>query len=474
MAGASLQERLKRLRLERGAPPVQPPEPAQLPATEAETEDASGAERLRDLERAVVGETGDGLSLKQRLERLVAAAAARERRPRATPRPLEEMVAGRTVTNEHGEFFLAEQAYPLDQPHGDMPLVRLRSQAGAAVSILAGEPGFEAFDLSRAVYLDTETTGLAGGTGTAAFLIGVGFVRDEEFVVRQYFMRDFHEEPAVLHDLARELEGFSGIVTFNGKMFDLPLLESRFRLNRTRFPLASVAHFDLLFPARRLWKARLESCRLVHLEAQLLRVRRQEDVPGEQIPQIYFDYIRGGDALLLGRVFHHNRIDIVSLAALSALACEWVEGGLAEDPRDVLSLARVLERADEHERSLAEYRRALDASAGGDAVLVRRASLGRLAARAKAAGDLDAAVRYWEHAAEEGELAAFRELAVLHEHYRRDVRRALAAVEAGLARLARAFDAPLRLRHDLEHRRDRLERRLAARPEGETSSPDYS
>ena len=142
-------------------------------------------------------------------------------------------------------------------------------------------------------------------------------------------------------------------------MFDLPLLEARYRLNRERFPLLRAPHFDLLHPARRLWKARLESCRLQALEAQLIGLRAQADIPGEHIPQVYFDWVRRRDARALVKVFRHNRDDIVSLAALSILACQWVEDGRAEDPRDVLSLARVLERARLYERSDAQYRRAL-------------------------------------------------------------------------------------------------------------------
>jgi uncharacterized protein YprB with RNaseH-like and TPR domain len=459
MAEAPLSERLARLRRTDQASPVT------TDLQEATGNAPAAPEGLAHLERSLLGDSNDGLTLKARLERLVQATAARDRLRRPLGRPLEELVPGRTIENERGEFFQVEVDFPLEQPHGDVPLSRLKVQTPATLAILAGEPGFEAFDLSRCLFLDTETTGLAGGAGTAAFLIGVGFVDGERFVVRQYFMRDYHEESALFLALAQDLAGFAQIVTFNGKMYDLPLLESRFRLNRAPFPLAEAVHLDLLYPARRLWKARLESCRLVHLEAELLRVQRREDIPGEQIPQVYFDYIRSGDACLLSRVFHHNRLDIVSLAALAALACQWVEEGRAEDPRDVLSLARVLERAEQPERSEAEYRRALeaaDATAAGD---VRRASLRRLAARAKQAGHLDAALEYWERAAAEGDVAAHRELAVLHEHYRRDLRAALASVERGLTQLASLrLSAPRHLEHDLQHRRERLLRRLAGKP----------
>src|SRR5204862_186621 len=137
----------------------------------------------------------------------------------------------------------------------------------------------------------------------------------------------------------------SGIVTFTGRPLDVPLLESRYRLRRERFPLECAVHLDLLHPARRLWTMRLESCRLQSLEVALLGLRRHGDVPGEEIPQIWFDYLRRRDGRALVKVLEHNRLDVVSLAALSGLACRWVEDGWAEDPRDVYSLARVLERA---------------------------------------------------------------------------------------------------------------------------------
>jgi hypothetical protein len=137
-----------------------------------------------------------------------------------------------------------------------------------------------------------------------------------------------------------------------------------------------------------------------------------------------------------------------------------VEQGTAEDPRDVLSLARVLERAQDHERSEATYQRALDAAAPGVDDDVRRASLARLAARAKRAGDVGTALAFWEQAVAAGELAAYRELAVLQEHHCRDLVSALAVVEQGLARLAGACGAPAHLARDLHHRRERLRHRL--------------
>ncbi len=405
------------------------------------------------------------LSLKARLERLVAAATVKERERRRVPAPvpLEELVGGMRAENERGEFFRIDTSFHLELRHGDVPLSRMHAIAPPTVGVLTGEPGLDGFDLRQAVFLDTETTGLAGGAGTAAFLIGLGWVEGERFCVSQFFMRDYHEEAALLHGVAAELSRFERVVTFNGKMFDLPLLDSRFRLNRGRFPLAGAAHLDLLHPARRLWKRRLESCRLQSLETALLGLRRHGDIPGEEIPQVYFDWVRRRDARLLARVFEHNRQDIVSLAALAVLACRWVEEGLAEDPRDVFSLARVLERARLFERSEAQYRRALEIGAGS----LRGPALLRLAWRAKRAGKIPRALELWRQAGEAGEPLGWRELAMHHEHRSRDLAAALGAVERGLALVDGLRQRDLRSFHlaeGFERRRQRLRRKASRSP----------
>src|SRR5262249_38287361 len=160
----------------------------------------------------------------------------------------------RRIENARGEFFVVEDDVHLETRHGAVPLTRLRALDPDAVAILTGQPALGAFDLRRAVFLDTETTGLAGGAGTAAFLVGVGWGEGARCRFRQYFMRDYHEEGALLRGLAEALGGVERIVTFNGGLFDVPLLEPRYRLNRERFPFAQAPHFDLLHPARRLWK----------------------------------------------------------------------------------------------------------------------------------------------------------------------------------------------------------------------------
>jgi uncharacterized protein YprB with RNaseH-like and TPR domain len=444
MSTSSLHDRLRRLKRAPGRTPA-----------------------LEQLEQELLGEAApgddEGASLKARLEALVAAAAGREsriRRLEPPPVPLEELVDGMRRENESGEFFVVDSSVHLEVRHGDVPLSRLHTVDPETVRVLAAEPELGDFDLREAVFLDTETTGLAGGTGTAAFLIGAGWVDGDRFVVRQYFMRDYHEEAALLQGLAEDLARFSRIVTFNGKAFDVPLLEARFHLSRSRFSLAEAPHLDLLHPARRLWKARLESCRLQSLEVALLGLRRHGDIPGDEIPQVYFDWVRRRDARMLARVFEHNRQDIVSLAALAVLACQWVEEGRAEDPRDVYSLARVLERARLFERSEEEYRRAVALGAGE----LRGPALLRLGLRAKRAGDFERAAELWEEAGGAGEPEGWSELAMHHEHRTRDLDAALRAVDRGMHVVADGRDArSWHLQEGFRHRRERLRRKQARR-----------
>jgi uncharacterized protein YprB with RNaseH-like and TPR domain len=386
--------------------------------------------------------------LRVRLERLVRHATAS---PRGV-QTVEEIVGGTRVRNSRGEFLLVESSLSLDTFHGDVNLSRLRSAEKASLGILSGKE--EQDDLSGAVFLDTETTGLSGGSGTAAFLTGTGAVVDDRFVVRQYFMGDYHEEPALFERLAADLEGFRTLVTFNGKIFDLPLLESRFRLNGRAFPLTDAPHLDLLYPARRLWKARLDSCRLQSLEGPVLGFHRVGDIRGEEIPRIYFDYLRSRDGRGVARILEHNRLDIISLAALTAWACSWVRGGLAEDPRDLFSLARVFERAGLKSRSLEEYERVL----GRDPVHVP--SLLRLGREARRGGDEHGARTHFRKAAEAGDLLALRQLAIIAEHRDRAFAEALALTERGL-RLA-SERGPRRLRLEFERRRRRLLGKVAS------------
>ena len=238
-------------------------------------------------------------------------------RPRRAS-PAATGIDGQEVTNDLGRFVLQEHVFDYRATHGTFPLDHLLSMPAQWIGdVSQGRADPAAVD--RWAYLDTETTGLAGGTGTCAFLVGVGSVEESGFRVRLFFMRDYDEEGAMLHGLARHLARFDVLFTYNGKSFDVPLLETRYRMQRQRNPLAALGHVDLLHPARRLWSARMPNCRLATLEAAILGFARHGDIPGSLIPQRYFDFLRTRHGAPLGPVFHHNVRDILSLACLGSV-----------------------------------------------------------------------------------------------------------------------------------------------------------
>jgi uncharacterized protein YprB with RNaseH-like and TPR domain len=217
--------------------------------------------------------------------------------------------------------------------------------------------------VSKWCFLDTETTGLAGGSGTYAFLIGVGRIAKDGFRVRQFFMRDFAEEASQLSALQEHLKQFEVLITYNGRTFDQPLLETRFRMVRQQPPFSSLPHLDLLFGARRLWKLRFDSCRLVDLETQILGLERQGDLPGELIPYFYFEYLRTQEIFRLVPIFHHNATDILTLACLTAIV-PWAfhPPGEAQFTHgaEMVGLGRWWRQAGNPENALALFRQAVD------------------------------------------------------------------------------------------------------------------
>ena len=229
---------------------------------------------------------------------------------------------GGEIVTPLGAYQLIENRYPLDFVHGPLPLAALLARDPATAARLARDDALAGTGLRSLAFLDTETTGLVGGAGTLVFLVGVGAIEEDEFILRQYFLRDPGEEEAMLTALVQDLAPRTGWVTFNGRAFDLPLLETRLTLNRLRGALGALRarpHLDLLFPARKLYQGRLESCSLGHIEQHVLNILRdQEDVPGALIPQMYQDYLRTRDASEMHRVIYHNAIDILSMVTLAA------------------------------------------------------------------------------------------------------------------------------------------------------------
>jgi hypothetical protein len=278
---------------------------------------------------------------------------------------------------------------------------------------------------------------LAGGTGTCAFLIGIGALQGSQFVIRQFFLRDYPEEKAALASLTEALECFEGVVTFNGKTFDIPLLETRYSLARLKSPFQRLVHFDVLHPARRLWKLRLASCELTNLEKHALGIAREGDVPGSEIPQIYFNYLRSGNGQALQPVFFHNSLDIVTLAALTLELARALseESTVGASSLDLFSLSRILDRARVTDRSSAVCRQAL---AQGLPESVEARALWQLAVQHKQRREHEEAAELWNQLARREEplaLRALEELAIYYEHRRGDAVTALVFTTAALDRL---------------------------------------
>src|SRR3990172_6360487 len=234
-----------------------------------------------------------------------------------------ELVGGREEVTSHGRLLVARREYQLHVRHGELPLRSALEAPPDVLKLLSRQPQPEPAP-RRLLYLDTETTGLAGGTGTYAFLVGAGFFDGDRFVLAQYFMRDLDEDPALISAMAALLADFDGVVTYNGRGFALPLLETRFVLSRRPWP-QHLSHLDLLPPARRLWSSRLPDCRLGTIEVRVLGLERVDDVPGALIPSLYFHYLRSRRAEALQPVFEHNRLGVLSLVTLTG----WVARALA-------------------------------------------------------------------------------------------------------------------------------------------------
>jgi uncharacterized protein len=231
--------------------------------------------------------------------------------------PIEQLVHGQTVSTPLGETFRVEEFFPFDYVCGEVALSEILDLPTCGAHLLSRDERLREMDLRDALFLDTETTGLSGGTGTFAFMIGLGFFRENGFLVQQIFMRDYSEEAASLSVVNELLDSFQFLVTFNGRYYDVPLLENRFILSRMPSKIREMPNFDLLYPSRKIWKGAYENCRLVTLESKLLGIERGEDIPSEWIPYVYFDYLRSGNGQKLYPVFHHNRMDILSMVALA-------------------------------------------------------------------------------------------------------------------------------------------------------------
>ena len=418
----------------------------------------------------------DGLH--DRLSRLAALRPARRREVLVETRTFEDadwlapLLGAEIRSNRYGQHLAARQWHTVGELcEPDPGVLRLLLPAGPRRTPRESKRAVEcATDPSQWLFLDTETTGLAGGTGTYAFLVGLAWWDAGGLLVEQLFMRDHGEEHSLLLEIAQRLRERPVLVTFNGKSFDWPLLETRFRMTRTIEPPSLAAHLDLLHPARQIWRLQLGSVRLSELERRVLGGdalgwSRHDDIDSSRIPEFYFDYLRGGPAAPLAGVFRHNRMDLRGLAALAGRVFRTLSASdtAAETPHTSLELygvSRLLDRRGERGRARILYERALSAGLPAPIDHSARHELARLARRER---DFTRAAGLWNELAQ-GATPSFEACEQLAIHYERrasDPAEAVRVARNALAKLRRAERLGL-----LESRRyvywmKRFEQRLA-------------
>ncbi len=371
---------------------------------------------------------------------------------------LEQILGGCPKTNQHGEHFSSHCWF--GEPARYTPDLK-------ALHLLLPDAPEDVADPGQWLFLDTETTGLAGGSGTYAFLVGIAWWEDGGLEVEQLFMRDYSEERSLLFALRERIAERRVIVTFNGKTFDWPLLETRYRMSRKIPPPVSLAHLDFLHPARNLWRLRLGSVRLSELERHVLGRDRSADIFSDLIPRIYQDFIRGGPPERLIPVFQHNQMDLRGLAALSTRILSLLSDPEThgQDGLELFGVSRICEKRGDSVRARRLYERSIASMLPAATDRAAKESLARLAKRE---GDFAVACDLWRGALGNSRQGyeAYEQLAIYYEHRGRNLAQAREVVRQALNELRRAnhtgaiaASAYREIRARFEHRMARLERK---------------
>lgn len=396
--------------------------------------------------------------------------------PETAPQPvlrgrlkIEQALSGSWHDTSEGPCFVAERRYPIMHPRGPVALGSLMHSPPTTLWDAGRVSSLRGVDARKLLFLDTETTGLSGGAGTYVFLVGVCYFSEDgqEVVVRQYFLSDIGAERAMLHALNDLFSRFSAVVTFNGKSFDWPLLETRFTYSRVRCVWRDPIHLDMLGPSRRLWKDRLASCSLETLESQVLGVNRGFDVPGWRIPSLYFQYLRAGHAGHVLPVFEHNEHDLLTLMALTGHV-----GQILDKPDEAdlhaaewFGLGKLYEDLGLYPDSLRAYSRGLDFDPSPE---LRGLALRRLSFLYKYLQQQEQAVEIWSRLAAEDTHLMFPYLE-LAKHYEHRVKDYAAAAEYTLLAQVRAVNGLER--GELQHRLNRVTEK-ARRAAGRVATSD--
>lgn len=395
-----------------------------------------------------------------------------------------EVLGGEWRGDQDRRFLVVDRKYSPGHRHGNVALadvlpptqggcfgLNLLSAlaSGTALSCDRGQPS-----VPRLCFLDLETTGLAGGAGTYAFLVGCGWFESGSFRTRQFFLASFSAERSLLEALVELLAASQVVVTYNGKTFDVPLVETRFLLHRMPRTLAHLPHVDMLHHARRLWRPHehepsAASCRLSAIERAVCGHIREDDVPGYEVPSRYFQYVRTTDARPLHGVLEHNRLDLLSLAMLTARAAQLLEQGpaSAHTAREALGLGQLYERSEMDDAARESYFYASELAAREGCFSARAEALRAYALLCRRARHHALAAAAWRDILElpncpdAFEREATEALAVHHEHRLRDLE---AARRFALHTLDLA--STMARQQAIQHRLARLNRKLGVREEG--------
>ena len=382
-------------------------------------------------------------------------APQKSRASRSDTQKLCHVLGGELFDTERGELFILRREYPLQQRYGKRRLQESLDFCGKNLAQIY--ESVKGFQIEDSLFFDTETTGLAGGSGTYAFLLGLGFFEGDCFVSEQLLMRDHADEAALLSHFSKRLRSKKSLVSFNGRSFDAQLMATRFAMHRMPENLQSHCHLDLLHLSRRLWGfSPLPDCRLETLESRILGAPRHQDVPGWMIPQLFFDFLRDRNPAPLIGVLEHNRRDILAMVALCAQVHDLMTCDTSPDPHVALGLARIWAQIGIHERADHFFRQSLKNRELGEEA--KEKALLYWARELKRRRRLPDAALLWRKLLTHypGNLEATVELAKWFEHQEKDYHSALLLVEGGL----RDRSLTSVKRQHLEHRANRLRQRL--------------
>jgi uncharacterized protein YprB with RNaseH-like and TPR domain len=369
------------------------------------------------------------------------------------------------ISEKNSIVILKENVFSLND-HTDIDFLRDQTYTFSKFKYLTGESQHDCFNLRESVFVDLETTGLSGGTGTFAFLIGIGHIELDHIIVRQYLIPDFNHEWLALNYLNNLFLSFRNIVSFNGKSYDIPLLKNRFILNKIDSIIEDFDHIDILHLARRLWKRRLKECDLQNLENKILNRKRENDIPGELIPQIYFEFIQKRNAFLLKDILEHNFLDIVNLILLTIKIGRIIHNPIEElrFTDDLFSLAKYYSKNNLLDEALPLYQYLYQENPGS--ILGKEALFG-LAILHKKKNQLEITANLMKKLlkSQKDHPLAVIELAKYYEHRVRDLSAALEVVDQSLKyfELSKQLERDTDLHdieEDLKYRRKRLIRKI--------------